>query len=291
MTQVAPELKQSIDGEARAAGEPAWVRGRPETTAPLTRDQVQQRIRSLGKWFHNMNLRGVWTAPDHFLGDYPYVKFRNFAHALPTDLRGKSVLDIGCNAGYYCIEMKRRGADRVVGIDFDDRYLAQARFAAEMADAEIEFRKLSVYDVGKLGEQFDLVIFMGVLYHLRHPLLALDLIREHVARDLLLFQSMQRGSKEVEEIEPDYPFQEEEVFNRLGYPKLHFIEKKYSGDPTNWWAPNRACSEAMLRSAGFEIIDHPEDEVYICRAAAIEPMDEAPHLDGEALEARATASP
>jgi tRNA (mo5U34)-methyltransferase len=58
---------------------------------------------------------------------------------------------------------------------------------------EIEFRKLSVYDVGQLGERFDLVIFMGVLYHLRHPLLALDLIHEHVADDLLLFQSMQRG--------------------------------------------------------------------------------------------------
>ena len=53
---------------------------------------------------------------------------------------------------------------------------------------DVEFRRMEVYDVGALGETFDLVIFMGVLYHLRHPLLALDLIREHVARDLLLFQ-------------------------------------------------------------------------------------------------------
>src|SRR4051812_32087072 len=165
---------------------------------PLTHDEIQQRVRSLGKWFHNLNLRGVWTAPDHFLGDYPYIKFRNFSHAIPSDPRGKTVLDIGCNAGFYSLEMKRRGAERVVAVDFDELYLAQAKFAAEVLEVDIEFRKLSVYDVALLGEKFDLVIFMGVLYHLRHPLLALDLIREHVAKDLMMFQSLQRGSSEVD---------------------------------------------------------------------------------------------
>jgi tRNA (mo5U34)-methyltransferase len=198
------------------------------------------------------------------------MKFRNFAHAIPPDLRGQSVLDIGCNAGFYSVEMKRRGAERVVGIDFDEQYLAQAKFAAEVLDVPIEFQKLSVYDVAKLGGKFDVVIFMGVLYHLRHPLLALDLIREHVARGLLVFQSLQRGANGIEEVAPDYPFNEREIFDRPGFPRMHFIEKKYSGDPTNWWAPNRACSEAMLRSAGFEIVEHPEEEVYICRAVPVE---------------------
>jgi len=161
--------------------------------------------------------------------------------------------------------MKRRGADRVVGIDADNDYLNQARFAAEVLGVDLEFRELSVYDVGTLGERFDLVLFMGVLYHLRHPLLALDLIHEHVARDLLVFQSMQRGSDEIEPLEADYPFTAAEVFGRPGFPKLHFIERCYAGDPTNWWAPNRACSEAMLRSAGFAIIARPEEEVFICR--------------------------
>jgi len=78
--------------------------------------------------------------------------------------------------------MKRRCADRVLGLDSRDEYLAQARFAADISGLDVEFRNLSVYDVGELGETFDLVIFMGVLYHLRHPLLALDLIYEHVAR-------------------------------------------------------------------------------------------------------------
>jgi tRNA (mo5U34)-methyltransferase len=180
--------------------------------------------------------------------------------------------------------MKRRGAARVVGIDYDEDYLAQARFAAQVTGLEIEFRRLSVYDVGSLGERFDIVIFMGVLYHLRHPLLALDLIHEHVAKDLFVFQSMLRGSDEVEPIEQDYDFWRQDPFDRPGYPKLHFIEHRYAGDPTNWWAPNRACVEAMLRSTGFEILGHPEEEVFICRRA------EAPYGAGAVYPARGRSS-
>ena len=107
---------------------------------------------------------------------------------------------------------------------------------------------------------------MGVLYHLRHPLLALDLIREHVAKDLLVFQSLQRGTAEVEPVREEHDFWELDVFDRPGFPRLHFIEHRYAGDPTNWWAvPNRACTEAMLRNAGFAIVDHPEEEVFVCR--------------------------
>src|SRR5581483_4355402 len=148
---------------------------------------IQQQIDALGEWFHNIDLQGHATAPHHFLGDYPAVKWRAFAHAIPADLRGRTVLDIGCNGGFYAIEMKRRGADRVVGIDSDEVYLAQARFAAEICDVEIELLNLSVYEIGRLQQKFDLVLFMGVLYHLRHPLLALDLIHEHAAADTLVF--------------------------------------------------------------------------------------------------------
>lgn len=232
-------------------------------------EQIQENIQKLGKWFHNIDLHGVKTAPDHFLGDYPNVKFQRFAHAIPQDLTGKTVLDIGCNAGFYSIEMKRRGAARVVGIDFDEQYLAQARFAAKVLHADIEFRNMSVYDVASLGEKFDIVIFMGVLYHLRHPLLALDLLYENVVNDMLVFQSMQRGSTDVDQLKPDYDFWETDMFERPGYPKLFFVEKRYSNDPTNWWIPNQACMEAMLRSAGFDIETHPEQEVYICRRAAL----------------------
>ncbi len=236
----------------------------PETS-DLSPEQIARRVRELGQWFHNLNLRGVQTAPDHFLGDYPNVKWQRFAHAIPADLRGRTVLDIGCNAGFYAIEMKRRGAERVVGIDADEDYLKQARFAAKVCGADIELMNLSVYDVARLGETFDVVLFLGVLYHLRYPLLALDLIHEHVARDLFVFQSMQRGSTEVEPLEEDYPFSETAIFDRPGFPRLSFVENRYAGDPTNWWVPNRACTEALLRGAGFDIVQHPEAEVYVCR--------------------------
>lgn len=230
----------------------------------LTVEQIESKVRALGEWFHNMDLRGVRTAPSHPLGDYPQLKWNRFAHAIPLDLRGKTVLDIGCNAGFYALEMKRRGADRVLGIDHDPRYLAQAKLAADISELDIEWRQMSVYEVGELRESFDIVLFMGVLYHLRHPLLALDLLHEHVVADRLVFQTMLRGSKDVKAVESDYPFGETRVFDDPAYPKMHFVENKYVGDETNWWIPNRACAEAMLRSAGFRILEHPEEEVFIC---------------------------
>ena len=108
-----------------------------------------------------------------------------------------------------------------------------------------------------LREKFDVVIFMGVLYHLRHPLLALDLLHQHVTRDLLLFQSLLRGQAQAPAIEEDYPFAEEEVFEQPGYPRMVFVEKNYSHDPTNWWLPNAACAAAMLRSSGIRDLRSP----------------------------------
>ncbi len=242
----------------------------------LTTEEIEQRVHQLGEWFHNLDLQGVKTAPHHFLGDYPTLKWRGFAHAIPQDLRGRTVLDVGCNAGFYSMEMKRRGADRVVAIDSDEAYLAQARFAAEVSGLDIEFRQLSVYDIAKLGEKFDLVLFMGVLYHLRHPLLALDLLHEHVVGDMLVFQSLMRGHPEVGEFERDYPFSETAIFSDSRFPRMYFIEHEYSHDCTNWWIPNRACAESMLRSAGFAVINHPEPEVFICKGVQIHPIEPNP---------------
>lgn len=187
-----------------------------------------------------------------------------------------SVLDIGCNGGFYCIEMKRRGAKRVLGIDHDPQYLDQARFAAEILELDIVFEQLSVYHAPKLNERFDVVLFMGVFYHLRYPLLALDLLRQYVVKDWFIFQSMLRGSRAVMQIEENYPFSERAIFDQPGYPKLHFVEKCYSDDPTNWWVPNRACAEAALRSAGFRVEGVPEAEVFVCRcdeSAELHPLE------------------
>lgn len=231
----------------------------------LTPELIKRKIDELGPWFQNFKLRGVQTAPEHFLGDYPRVKWIKFAEAVPADLSGMTVLDIGCNAGFYLIEMKKRGAESVLGIDISEAYLNQARFASGLLGFDIEFRQMSVYDIESLGRKFDLVLFLGVHYHLRYPLLALDLIYEHAVVELLVFQSILRGDDGVDAVADDYPFSETSVFEKPAFPKLHFIEKSYSGDGTNWWIPNRACAEAMLRSSGFEIMSNPEKEVFICR--------------------------
>src|SRR5690349_16790897 len=209
---------------------------------------LSQRIAELGEWFHNLDLKGVKTAPNHFLGDFPNVKFQQINSALPASLEGATVLDIGCNAGFYSIEMKRRGARRVLGIDVDDRYLNQARFAAETLDLDIEFEKRSVYSVDEIPGQFDLVLFMGVFYHLRYPLFTLDKVIKKV-KGSLIFQTMIRGSLTSPELHEDYHFWNTEIFNHPDFPCMYFIEKNYSGDPTNWWIPNHGAMEGMLRSS------------------------------------------
>jgi tRNA (mo5U34)-methyltransferase len=241
------------------------------TSSSVHRDpnQLAAQIHELGEWFHNLDLFGVQTAPQHFLGDFPNIKWKHIGGEIPQDLGGATVLDVGCNGGFYSIQMKQRGADRVVGIDVDDRYLRQARFAAETLGLEIEFQRHSVYDVHRIPGKFDLVLFMGVFYHLRYPLFALDNLLKKVAGKLV-FQTMIRGSEHVPHLEPDYTFWQKEMFDNKDFPAMHFIEHKYSHDWTNWWIPNRAAAEAMLRSSGLRITSHPEPETWICEPANVE---------------------
>src|SRR3954466_15523438 len=74
----------------------------------VNQQTIRDRVRELAPWFHNFDLRGVTTAPEHFLGNYPEQHWQTFEHAVPTDLSGRSVLDVGCNAGYFSIKMKQR---------------------------------------------------------------------------------------------------------------------------------------------------------------------------------------
>lgn len=230
---------------------------------------LSRQIQELGQWFHNLDLHGVRTAPNHFLGDFPNIKWRKICEEIPLDLHGASVLDIGCNGGFYSIEMKRRGASRVLGVDIDDRYLNQARFAAHTLDLDIEFRKCSVYHIDTIPDRFDYVVFMGVLYHLRYPLCALDMVAKKVGSKLI-FQTMLRGSKATQAWARNYSFWRTDMFQNPNFPAMYFIEQKYSGDPTNWWIPNRAAAEAMLRSSGMEIVSHPEEETWICEPRQVQ---------------------
>ncbi len=236
------------------------------TPGPVEAARLSREIASLGDWFHNIDLNGVWTAPNHFLGDFPNIKWRHIEPEIPKDLTGATVLDVGCNGGFYSIQMKKRGAERVLGIDIDDRYLAQGRFAAKTLGLEIEFEKRSVYEVDELEGQFDYVVFMGVLYHLRYPLYALDKVVKKVGGKLI-FQTMCRGSEASPEFEKNYDFWNKQIFELEDWPRMYFVEHSYANDPTNWWIPNCPAAEAMLRSAGLTIVSHPETEIWICEAS------------------------
>lgn len=229
---------------------------------------VPTAVRRLGPWFHNLHLPdGTETAPDHDLGDFPANKWASLGPALPEDLTGWRVLDVGCNAGFYSFELARRGAS-VLGIDVDPRYLAQARWARAVYGLEgrVRFRQMQVYSLARRPERFDLVLFMGVFYHLRYPVLALDLAARK-SRGLLVFQSMSIPGDEVVADPGDGPLMDRARFREPGWPKMAFIEKRFAGDPTNWWVPNRACVEALLRSTGFEIEARPRPEIYVCHKA------------------------
>lgn len=227
---------------------------------------VEGRVRELGPWFHDLDLHGVRTAPDHPLGGFLRDLWSQVEPAFPADMSGKTVLDIGCNAGFYSLQLHARGA-QVTGIEHDPHYLAQARYAADVLGADIEYLQLDVYDVDRLGRRFDYVLFMGVLYHLRYPLYALDKVAR-LPREKLVFQSLLRGTGGRMELERDYPITEEAIFEDPRYPAMYFIEGSYAGDPTNWWAPNQAGMEAMLRSAGLRIDRHVGAEVYYCSPTA-----------------------
>src|SRR5690606_38986113 len=152
-------------------------RGAPPTLEARGGDgsPAAAELAALGPWFHNVHLPGgAQTAPDHPLGDFPRFKWEQIAPCLPSALESWRVLDVGCNAGFYSLELARRGA-LVTAIDIEDRYLAQADWVLRRWDLRdrVALRRQSVYALARGDERWDLVWFMGVLYHLRHPLLAL----------------------------------------------------------------------------------------------------------------------
>jgi tRNA (mo5U34)-methyltransferase len=235
-------------------------------------------IAALGPWFHNLHLPdGRQTAPDHPLGDFPRFKWRSVAPHLPADLTGWTALDIGCNAGFYTFELARRGAT-VTGLDVDSHYLRQARWAAEQLDLDdhVELQQGTVYDLARTSRQWDLILFMGVLYHLRYPLLGLDLVGRRVRR-LLVLQTLTMPGDGAGETPSDLRIGDRGRMLEPFWPAMAFIEHRLEDDPTNWWAPNQACVEAMARSAGLEVVERPGHEIVVCRPTGL-PADVADEL-------------
>ena len=232
---------------------------------PPSHSTVQDEIAALGHWFHNLHLPdGTQTAPHHSLGDFPAYKWKHLGPHIPEDLTGWKALDIGCNAGFYSFELAKRGA-AVTGIDSNLHYLAQAQWAARQFGLQdrVTFRQMQVYDLADVQETFDLVLFMGVFYHLRYPTLALDLIAQRVGR-MMVFQTLTMPGKEVYTDTDGHDFSSREAMLEPGWPKMAFIEHNFAGDPTNWWAPNHACVEAMLRAGGLKVTEALPHELYLC---------------------------
>lgn len=239
-----------------------WLVSRLETLQSTGRAAVgpmSAAIRELAPWFHNLHLSdGTETAPDHPLGDFPAAKWREIEARLPFSLARKRVLDVGCNAGYHAFRMSELGA-RVVAMELDEHYLRQARWATEHVSggAEVELRHASVYDLWDGGTQFDVINFMGVFYHLRYPLLALDILAAVCTR-WMIFQSLSLtqgagGSPPPHGKPENLDISDMTALAEPDWPRLAFVENRLAGDPSNWWVPNEPAVFALLRSAGFEV--------------------------------------
>jgi tRNA (mo5U34)-methyltransferase len=243
----------------------------------MDRTTIESRIRGLGYWYHNLNLHGVQTNPA--MGDYPESRWRLLEPFIPQDISGKTVLDLACNSGFFSFKMKQRGAKHVLAIDVP-RQIEQAKLVAEVYNADVEFRAQNVYEYMLTNTtQFDYVLFLGLFYHLRHPLLVLDRAAE-LTREKLLFQTQlyppPTGAPFVPE--KNYPLTQLPIFDRSDFPHMAFVENSVNGDRTNWWFPNESSVYGMLRSAGFSkiipAISPAGDQCYICEPSVLPPRDD-----------------
>jgi len=209
-------------------------------------EQLPSEMRSI-HWFHTIDLGGGLMTPGK---DPSSTKLATLD--FPADLTGKTVLDIGAWDGFFSFEAERRGASRVLATDqfcwSGDGWGSKAGFEfarralhSKVEDREIDPMELSPRQVGA----FDVVLFLGVLYHMRHPLLALERVAS-VTKEFLLLET--------------------HIMNRFSHPMIEFYPNdELAGDPTNWCGPNQAAVEAMLRVVGFQRIESQIHQTGIVR--------------------------
>jgi len=196
------------------------------------------------RWFHSIDLGDGVRTPG--LDDTPEKLDRI---RLPSNLSGRSVLDIGAWDGFFSFEAERRGAQRVVAVDsycWDGEGWANKSgfdLVHRHLKSKVETRRLEVLEVAaaELG-CFDVVLFLGLLYHLKHPLLALEKVAE-VTKDLLILET------------------KVDLLGTSAPAMAFYRDAELNRDPTNWWAPNVAGLEQMLKDVGFkrvEIVSPPQ---------------------------------
>ncbi len=198
-------------------------------------DVMELRRRVAGiDWFHTIDLGQGIVTPG--IDDTPR---KLGAIGLPGDLSGQTVLDIGAWDGFFSFEAERRGAKRVLATDSycwsGQAWGKKSGFdlAHEALDSRVESKVVDVMDLSPKAEGvFDWVLFLGVLYHVRHPLRALEKVSAVTGKCLIL-------ETEVDLI-------------GLRHPAMAFYPgTELNNDPTNWWAPNPRALLEMLRDVGF----------------------------------------
>ena len=201
------------------------------------------------KWHHRIEVApGVWTP-----GLQDTQRLLDQVH-LPQDLTGMRVLDIGARDGFFTFEAERRGAREVIALDNEPPDHTGFSIAARLLDSKATYVTENVYSLNpaKFG-RFDLVLCLGVIYHLRHPLLALDRIHDVCAPDATLVLETHMIDEGF--VAPDGSFHRLSDFH-ADLPALSLVQY-YPGnmlgqDPTSQWAPSRIALEGWLRGSGFE---------------------------------------
>jgi tRNA (mo5U34)-methyltransferase len=244
----------------------------------MTREEIISELKRLEPWFHCIDLGdGLTTKTKSAIGEpveHPRPTWEIVKACLPEDLSGQTVLDVGCNAGFYSIEMKRRGAARVLGLDSQRELIRQADFVRKVLGLDIDYRRMSVYDLDprELG-QFDVTLALGLIYHCKHLVLALEKLFL-ITRGLLLLETA---------IYPPEKAPESFVYAEGGTkPTLHpiaYVENLPDAKEAvfNWFLPSTAALTALLKNVGFDEVSvfptgvQTDRAVMVCRKRASYP--------------------
>lgn len=237
----------------------------------MTREEIQERIEKLGPWFHCIELGdGLVTKTASAVGEpveHPRPTWEKVRACLPEDVSGKSVLDVGCNAGFYAVELKRRGASRVVGVDSQRSLVRQAAFVRDVLGLDIEYERASVYDLDprELG-QFDVVLALGLIYHCKHLVLALERLY-CVTRELLILETAVYPPKKA-----PASFAYDVGGLRPVLHPLAYVENPPEAKEAvfNWFLPGVESLRALLRNVGFDSVEvfpatHTDRAILACR--------------------------
>ena len=236
----------------------------------MTLAEVQAMVERLRPWFHCIDLgSGLQTKTESAAGepiDHPQGTWQAIRQCLPEDLTGKSVLDVGCNAGFYAIEAKRRGAARVLGIDAQRIHMRQAFFVRRVLELDIDFRRMSVYDLTPhtVG-QFDITLALGLIYHCKHLVQALENLCR-VTKDLLIIETAIYPPEKV--VEPfTHPIAGP---GRLIHSFAYIENPPDAQEPIfNWFLPSVDGLISLLRNVGIQDVEvysvQSGRAVFICR--------------------------